>query len=254
MKLITVDAKNIDEEHICCALANDKKNKKRAETKKEWLKKRFEDGLVFKKFEGRGKFFIEYLPVEKAWKPVVGHNYLLINCLWVSGRYKGKGLSSRLLDACINTAKEQQKDGIVVVTSQKRKPFLTDPKFFKYKGFEVIDTAPPYFELLALTLNDSAERPYFAEHTKKTLEDQSGFKFIYSNQCPFMEEYVGILSETLKEYSLPVSIEKIETLQEAKSKGSPFGTFSLYYNGKFETHELMSEKRFKKYLTAKKLI
>jgi len=35
MNIIEVNEKNIENEHICCAIGNDKENKARAQTKKE---------------------------------------------------------------------------------------------------------------------------------------------------------------------------------------------------------------------------
>ena len=56
--------------------------------KKEWLRQRFDDGLVFYRSEERGKCFIEYIPAENAWVPIAADGYLYINCLWVSGSMK----------------------------------------------------------------------------------------------------------------------------------------------------------------------
>ncbi|MBM9547969.1 hypothetical protein JWG40_13130 [Leptospira sp. 201903074] len=39
MKIISIDKDNIDEEHICCAIGNDVKNKTREESKR--LRKSF---------------------------------------------------------------------------------------------------------------------------------------------------------------------------------------------------------------------
>lgn len=126
MKIISIDKNNIKQEHICCAIGNDKASQSRALTKKNWMKERFSDGLVFKRLDDRGKAFIEYMPIEKAWKPILGKNYMVINCLWVSGKFKGKGISNELLNECINDAKKQKMDGIAVVSSTKVKPYLTD--------------------------------------------------------------------------------------------------------------------------------
>lgn len=248
MKIVAVKQDNIEKEHICCALGRDATNQKRAESKKVWMQKQFDNGLIFNKFDGRGKFFIEFMPIEKAWKPVIGKNYYMIHCLWVAGRFKGQGLATQLLEKCIKEAKNQGKDGIAVVSSRQKKPFLTDAKFFKNKGFELVDQAPPYFELLAFSFHENNEKPMFAPHTQKDWKNRKGFTFVYSNQCPFMEEYVERLGLLLKTYNIPFSIEKITSAQEAKEKGSPFGTYGLYFDGKFQTHELMSEKKFTKYL------
>lgn len=249
MEIIKIDHTNIAQEHICCAIGNDKENQKRALTKKDWLKKSFNDGLVFKRFDNRGKIFIEYIPIEKAWKPVKGDNFMLINCLWVSGQFKGKGLSTRLLDECINDAKLKKMNGITVVSSMKIKPFLTDKNFYLKHGFEIVDSAKPYFELLALKFNDKAKNPIFTENSKKGIcDNKNGFTFIFSNQCPFTEEYVGLLSQVCKDKKIPSKLIKLSSFEEAQQKGSPFGTLGIYYNGEFKTHELMPEKKFEKFI------
>jgi hypothetical protein len=88
-KIITLDQSNIDKEHICCAIS-DKKCKDSYELKKDWLRQEFENGYVFRRINARAKVFIEYVTAEKGWVPIDAPNYLLINCFWVSGQYKGK--------------------------------------------------------------------------------------------------------------------------------------------------------------------
>ncbi len=249
MKIITIDKSNIDQEHICCAIGNDKDNQKRALTKKDWLKERFKEGLVFKRLDDRGKIFIEYMPIEKVWKPVVGKNYMFINCLWVAGKFKGKGISEKLLNECIQDAKNEKMDGIAVVSSVKKKPFLTDKKFYLHYGFEVVDSASPYFELLALKFNKNAKNPTFTENAKKGIcKNKKGFTLIYSNQCPFIEEYVALLDNTFKSKKMPSQVIKIKSSKEAKEIGSPFGTLGIYYNGEFKTHELIPETKIEKFI------
>ena len=65
MNYIRITKENIDKEHICCAMSG-----KQSVAKKEWLRQRFEDGLVFYRSEERGKCFIEYIPAENAWVPI----------------------------------------------------------------------------------------------------------------------------------------------------------------------------------------
>lgn len=249
MKIISIDKNNIDQEHICCAIGSDKINQSRALTKKNWMKERFKDGLVFKRLDDRGKIFIEYMPIEKVWKPITGKNFLVINCLWVSGKFKGKGISTELLKECINDAKKQKMDGVAVVSSTKVKPFLTDKKFYEHNGFEVVDFAPPYFELLCLKFNKNTRNPEFTKNAKLgTCDNKKGFTFIYSNQCPFMEEYVGLLSDICKNKKNPCKVIHLKDFKEAQAKGSPVGTLGIYYNGELKTHELMPEKKFEKFI------
>lgn len=62
MNYIRITKENIDKEHICCAMSGEQ-----SIAKKEWLRQRFDDGLVFYRSEERGKCFIEYIPAENAW-------------------------------------------------------------------------------------------------------------------------------------------------------------------------------------------
>lgn len=249
MPIITIDKNNISTEHVCCAIGNDKENTKRANSKKEWLKKRFEEGLVFKRLDDRGKMFIEYMPIEKVWKPIIGKNITVINCLWVSGKFKGHGYSKELLEECITDSKKLNKDGIAVITSTKTTAFLTDKKFFEHFGFKCVDKAFPYFELLLLPLNDVTNIPQFTETAKLgTIDNKEGFVFTFSNQCPFTEEYGNLLNEKIKSMGHKSQIIKINSCEEAKSFGSPFGTYGLFYNGKFVSHELMPEAKFEKFI------
>ncbi len=99
MNLITLTEENLAYEHICCAISNN--NDIQVSSKKAWLKERIKDGLVFTKGDVRGKCFIEYIPSENAWAPVEAPGFMYINCLWVSGQFKGKGYSNELLESCI---------------------------------------------------------------------------------------------------------------------------------------------------------
>ena len=189
------------------------------------------------------------MPIENVWKPIIGKNYMAINCLWVSGKFKGQGISKKLLNECIKDAKKQKMDGVVVVSSTKVKPFLTDKKFYLHNNFEIIDTAPPYFELLVLKFNKNAKNPSFTENVKKGIcNNKKGFTFIYSNQCPFMEEYVGLLSDICKDRKISCKVIHLKNHKEAQEVGSPFGTLGIYYNGEFKIHELMPEKKFEKFI------
>ena len=129
MNYIRITKENIDKEHICCAMSG-----KQSVAKKEWLRQRFDDGLVFYRSEERGKCFIEYIPAENAWVPIEADGYLYIDCLWVSGSMKGHGYSNDLLEACIRDAKAQGKKGICILCAEGRKrEFLADPKFLAHK-------------------------------------------------------------------------------------------------------------------------
>ena len=131
MEYVKVTKDNVESEHICCAISNNRDIQ--VASKKEWLAGRFDEGLVFFKSAERGKCFIEYIPAENAWNPIDADRYMYIDCLWVSGSFKGHGYSNDLLDECIKDSKAKGKIGLCILTSEKKKPFLADPKFLTYK-------------------------------------------------------------------------------------------------------------------------
>lgn len=143
-KYITLTEDNIDKEHICCAFS-DKKCLEGYEFKKEWLKKEFANGYVFRRLDARAKVFIEYVPAEYVWLPVTAPNYLMINCFWVSGQYKGQGHGYNLLQFVIEDAKKQQKNGLVTVVGTKKNHFMSDTKWLLQHGFKEIEKLPNGF-------------------------------------------------------------------------------------------------------------
>ncbi len=55
MELVKLTHENIDKEHICCAISNNKDIQ--VMSKKNWLKDRLDEGLVFLKGNVRGKHY-----------------------------------------------------------------------------------------------------------------------------------------------------------------------------------------------------
>lgn len=245
MNTIQLSKDNIDCEHICCAFS-DKKCNQGYLAKKEWLKNNFEDGYVFKKADARAKVFIEYTPAENAWAPIDAPGYMFIDCFWVSGQYKGKGLGKELFNECLKDSKD--KNGIVVITGDKKRPFLSDPKFFKHLGFEKCDSALPYFELWHLKLKGNTNSPKFKDCVKNPeLPKHEGLTIYYSNACPFTDYYVNVeLANIAKSKDIPLVICHLDSKEKAQNHIIPFTIYSLFYNGKFITHEILSAGRFEK--------
>lgn len=249
MEFVKLTCENIEEEHICCAISNNKDIQ--VVSKKNWLKERLDEGLVFLKGNVRGKCFIEYIPAEYAWAPVDAEGYMYIDCLWVSGQFKGHGYANLLLDACIEDSRAKGKRGLVILSSKKKMGFLSDPGYMGYKGFQTADTAEPYFELLYLPFEEGAAIPRFrdTEGVRQTMP--KGFVLYYTNQCPFTAKYVPILENMAKARNAVFRSVHIQTGKEAQNAPSPFTTFSLFYDGRLVTHEILSEKKFDKILADK---
>lgn len=241
MEYIHVTKENIDEEHICCAMSN-----KQSDGKKAWMKDRFEEGLVFYRSAERGKCFIEYMPAETAWVPVEAKGYLYINCLWIAGAMKGHGYSNDLLNECIRDAKEKGKVGLCILSSQKKKEFLADPKYLKYKGFRPADEGANGITLMYLPLVDGAPVPAFKACAKKGTIEEPGYVIYYTDQCPFTYYWVPRVVEVAKEHGIEVKTVHVTDGETARNLPVPVTTYALFRDGEYITHGIQSDKKFLK--------
>ncbi|MDU4599721.1 MAG: YoaP domain-containing protein [Clostridium sporogenes] len=73
----------------------------------------------------------------------------------------------------------------------------------------------------------------------------------YSNQCPHTDKYAPLIKEIAQLKKVKFSLIKYESKQQAQNAPSPFTTYSLFYDGKFITNEILSENKFKKFLEKK---
>lgn len=242
MDYIKLTLDNLKNEHICCAISNNKDVQ--VASKKAWLKDRLNDGLVFLKSIERGKCFIEYIPAENAWCPIEANGYIHINCFWVSGSFKGHGYANDLLNACIADAKAQGKHGITVISSPKKMPFLSDPRYLAYKGFKVADNADPNFTLLYLPFDDKAPVPQFKTCAKKPKIEKQGFVVYYSHGCPFTAKYVPIVEGFAKEKGIPFESVFIDSKAKAQNAPMAWTNYAVFYNGNYITNEIQNEKKF----------
>lgn len=253
--IIQLTSNNINNEHICCAIS-DKKCAESYQAKKDWLKREFANGYVFRRIDARAKVFIEYGPAEKGWVPIVAPNYLLINCFWVSGQYKNKGYGKKLLQFAIDDAQKNSKKGLVTVVGTNKFHFMSDTKWLLKQGFETVETTNSGFSLLVYKTEINAENPKFnASVITGECPEKNGITVYFSNRCPFSEFHVtNSLVETAKKRNLPLQIIKLETMEQAQNAPSPATIFSLFYNGKFISTDLSAcmDSRFDKIIEKNK--
>ncbi len=244
MEYIRVTQENLEQEHICCAISNNKDVQ--VASKKAWLEDRFNDGLVFLKSVERGKCFIEYIPAENAWNPIIADHYMFIDCLWVSGSFKGHGYSNDLLDTCIQDSKAKGKKGLCILSTAKKKPFLADPKYLEHKGFKVCDEADNGIQLWYLPFFDDAIIPQFKECAKHPHTEEPGYVLYYTSQCPFNDKYVPLLEAMSKEQGIQFKAIHLQDKAAAQNAPTPITTYAFFRDGEYITNEQMNEKRFLK--------
>lgn len=236
---IKLDQQNIEQEHTCCAIA-DKKSKEGYQLKKDWLKREMEHGYVFRRLDARAKVFIEYGPAATGWVPGIAPDYLLINCFWVSGQYKGKGYAKQLLQLAIDDAKQNNYKGLVTVVGTKKFHFMSDTKWLLKQGFTTLEQTSSGFSLLVLKLDEDAVTPKFNDSVKTgRCKEKTDLTVYYSNRCPFSALHVEhALVTTAKKRNLSLTIVKLESSEQAQQAPSPATIFSLFYQGEFLTTDI----------------
>lgn len=242
---INITEENLSDEHLCCIIRT-KKPHPGVEAKRQWLSERLKEGHVFRKLNAKAAVFIEYAPVETAWVPITADNYYYIYCLWVMGDYKGKGYGTALMEYCLADAKANGKSGICMLGAAKQKAWLSDQSFAGKFGFEVVDTAANGYELLALSLDGTA--PQFTPAAKRQTIDSKDLTIYYDMQCPYIYQTVASLKQYCGENGIPATFRQVDTLQKAKALPCVFNNFGVFYNGHFETVNLLDIAHLKRIL------
>ena len=242
IKIVSVDANNISKYEPTCFL--NPKNEG-YQIKCDWLTKRFAEGMRIKLLylEGVKKpiGFIEYVPIEHAWRAVEAKGYMFIHCLWVSpNKYKRKGYGSILIEECLKDAKKNNLNGVAVVTSEGA--FMAGKDLFLKNGFRSAASAKPSFELMVKMFNKFPE-PKF-KICDSQLSKYKGLNIIYSNQCPWVARSIKELQEIAKKQDLELNIIELKTAEHAQNAPSIYAVFNLVYNGKLLADHYISSRRF----------
>ncbi|MGD1818057.1 MAG: GNAT family N-acetyltransferase [Pleomorphochaeta sp.] len=240
---INLNSENISDEHLCCIIRS-RVIHPGVESKRAWLCERLKEGHVFRKLNAKATVFIEYAPLETAWTPIVGENYLYIYCLWVSGKYKGHGYGKALMNYCIEDAKLKGKSGVCMIGSVKQKAWLSDQSFAKEYGFDVVDTTNNGYQLLALSFDGT--KPKFSKNAKKELIENKNLTIFYDMQCPYIYKNIEKIEQYCKGNDIPISLNKIETLEQAKNLPCVFNNMAVFYKGIFKTVNLIDENYIKR--------
>lgn len=235
-QFINLTAENLAAEHLCCIIRS-KKPHPGVEAKRQWLTQRLSEGHVFRKLDVKGCVFIEYAPLETAWVPVIGENYLYIYCLWINGEYKGKGYGKMLMEYCLADAKAKGRSGVCMLGAKKQKTWLSDQAFVKKFEFETVDATPGGYELLALSFDGTT--PRFAENAKKEQIPSDELTIYYDLQCPYIPQVIEKVGQYCEASAVTVSLIQVDTLQKSKALPCVFNNFAVFYKGKFETVNLL---------------
>jgi GNAT superfamily N-acetyltransferase len=243
----TIDTSNVDRYGFFCYKSKPKTQGFRQ--KREWLGNCLAEGVRLKIiYEGeRSAGFIEYAPGEYTWRAVHAPGYMVIQCMWVVGSGKGKGYGSRLLEQVIDEAERLGMYGVATVSSLST--WLAKKGFFLQHDFEVVDQAPPSFELLVRRF-DSSVLPTFPKDWEGRLKRiPEGLVIYHSGQCPYHAMFVNSLLNAASGMGIPAQTVELKTSREAQTLApSAYGVFSVVYNGRLLSYRPMGGKTLREML------
>lgn len=244
--IVDVTAANVEESGFFCMRSKPKSVG--YQRKLHWLRERFAEGLKIKMVEedGQPKGFIEYMPIEYAWRAVLGDRYTVIHCLWIVGRGKGKGYGSKLLEACIEDARGQGKSGVAMVSS--RGTWLANKELFLKYGFQVVDEAPPAFELLVKKFDEGPSPQFPGNWAERAGAYANGITVLRSDQCPYIDNAVQTIVDTAQELDIPVCVVELADGEAARNAPAAFGVFAVLYEGELLTYHPVTKRELLKLL------
>lgn len=244
---------NADNVGGCSHCGNKNANNLGHRRKTNWLRERYAEGLRYKvlrseKFGDVG--MIEYALGNHAWRPVEADGYLVIHCLWVYAKHKGKGLGSLLLQSCLEDAEKSRCRGVAVVTSSDS--LMAGSDLFLKAGFVSVDriigsseaSIAPY-ELLVKKLKKTAPNPRFIVEGDRLFKRYSkGLTILAADQCPYVAKSVERIAEASRTLGLEPRVVRIESSKASRELPTPYGVFSIIYDGKLIAHRPISATRF----------
>jgi hypothetical protein len=211
----------------------------------DWLKKHYAEGLRYKVLRSKESGdigVIEYAPGSHAWRPVEADGYFVIHCLMVNRKHLGKGLGTLLLDSCLRDAKKSKCRGVAVVTSSDS--FMAGSDLFIKGGFVSVESIPPY-ELLVKKFKKAAPDPRFIVERERVLKRyRNGLTILAADQCPMVTKCAEDISQAARALGLKPKVVRIKSAKTSRELPTPYGVFSIIYDGKLIVERPVSATRF----------
>ncbi len=243
--IINVDRSNVEETGLFCYMS--RRKSEGYLRKLAWVKARLDEGMRIKMLKLPQRGFIEYIPGGNAWRAVDAGGWMVIHCLWVVGRSKGRGLGAVLLEECVEDARKAGLLGVAMVTSEGN--WLAGKRLLESRDFKAVATAPPSFTLMVKRLKAGPAPSFPSDWTARAARFGSGLTILRSDQCPYLSDATRILLEAAVKKEIKSRAVEFRTAREVQTRSpSPYGVFGVVHNGTLLGHHYLKEEDFLKAL------
>lgn len=218
--------------------------------KLNWTENQFDQGLNYVQFKQGKKTlgFIEYAPGESSWRVMHADGYMVIHCIWIGT--PGLGLGSKLIQLCLQDAREKKMKGVAVLTNPDT-GWAPSKDIFIRNGFQFVEDGPYSFELYVYPFSEVGELPYFPNNwDERLVRFSEGLTILRTDQCPYLEVATENLLQAAIAANIQPNIIHIQNrAQMMELSPTPYGVFNVIYNGELIAYHRMTARGFMKKLS-----
>lgn len=173
---------------------------------------------------------------------------MVIHCLWVVGKAKGKGYGSQLLALCEQETRRRGLDGIAVLTTHR--VWLSDKHLFAKNDFELVDSCDP-FELWLKRYNDEPNPTFPTDWDARSATHGDGLTVLRTDQCPYIDDATTHIRDYAAERGLAYREIELDSAEKARQLSpTPYGAFGIVNNGKLLAYHYLLPRDLDKLIAA----
>lgn len=239
VEIISVTEENVDEYGFFCAV--NARGTSGWQAKRDWLTKRFEEGLQIRMLGNGERGFVEFMPGAKSWRAIDdAEQFVVIHCLWVVGESRGHGYAKALIGEVEAWARDNGYRGVAALTGNGN--WLISPGILEHHGYRCVDRAEHGFELTVKCFSGGAMPHLTGGWHTKAEACGPGLTVLRSAQCPYLEGAATQARRAAETLGIPFHDVVIESAEELRARApSPYGTFALVHDGACLSYHTLRE-------------
>ncbi len=122
--------------------------------------------------------------------------------------------------------------------------FMAGSDLFLKAGFVAVDRIDPY-ELLVKKLQKTAPDPRFIVDRERLCQRyRKGLTILAADQCPYVAKSAQRIAEAARTLGLEPKVVRVGSAQASRELPTPYGVFSILYDGKLIAERPISATRF----------